>query len=500
MSSTPLRSDSWPRCEPTRPLRRRVDARSIRAPRRFAHATRSDSPNAWALASEANRLVGEMRRRLATSCIDGARTRSGHPRRVPAVPEPAVSRRSDRRPARMLFRHQDAKVLLLSATPYKMFTRRHRGRRGPPRGLPQHARLPPGPRRGGRFAVRSCSVRWQGFRELPDSRDDVLTAQTRARATSCARVIARTERLAVSGDRNGMVVRRTLDGLRSNRRRPLLRRARPGRARDRPPRHRRVLEVLAVPTQLHGRLRFDQDFEKAARKREGPVASRRAGCRASRDFGEIDLGNARLRGLAADTVDAGLEAALAAAVAAVLPGRRPVRPVRPARHRYQAPRLLRLERRPEGDLLLSSYEAERRMVGLGEDPRRNTAEDRKAMSQPLRIAKNSDRTAAGTMTTFALMVPSVALARLVDPLRSLRERTASPNRPGSTAEVRSGCAVRPPRVAARRRDSGRRGRRLVAAVPLLLEAERVGVDTLIEWLRATRSSRSSRPGVRTRSR
>ena len=450
--------------------------------------TRRDrsSPNAWSLASEANGLVGELRRTLATSCIDGLEPdlvildEFQRFRNLLSPDDPTGDL------ARMLFRHQDAKVLLLSATPYKMFTRdieadedHHVDFLHTLDFLLDHdekARV--------RCAELLGAMR-KGFRELPESRDDVLKAK-RGLERRLRSVIARTERLAVGGDRNGMVVAKELDGLQLT----------PADVTsfaelDRVARvigHPDIVEYwksAPYPLNFMDDYVFNRDFEQAARKRED-ARLKRGGLESERvvDFGEIDLGNPRLRALAADTVDRDLWKLL------WLPPSMPYYRAGPpfAQFAGTSPPTKRLVFSawgvvPKAISLLLSYEAERRMVALGEEPRRNTAEDRKAVSQPLRIAKNSERTAAGTMTTFALMVPSIALARLVDPLGSLRDSDGEPpTAQGALQQVRSVLRGHLRELTRGAETAGAEDAAWYAAVPLLLEADRVGADRVIEWL------------------
>ncbi|MBM4575634.1 hypothetical protein GS415_04655 [Rhodococcus hoagii] len=64
-------------------------------------------------------LIGRLRTALAHAGVRGARTGSDHPRRVPAVHRPARYEDGGRRARGAAFGYPDARVLLLSATPYK---------------------------------------------------------------------------------------------------------------------------------------------------------------------------------------------------------------------------------------------------------------------------------------------------------------------------------------------------------------------------------------------
>ena len=69
-----------------------------------------------------DRLIGQTAAAGRTGRGRTPRAGPGDPRRVPAVQGSARRRRRGRRLAHAIFDHPDAKVLLLSATPYKMYT------------------------------------------------------------------------------------------------------------------------------------------------------------------------------------------------------------------------------------------------------------------------------------------------------------------------------------------------------------------------------------------
>ena len=113
--------------------------------------------------------------------------------------------------ANAIFDHPDAKVLLLSATPYKMYT------------------LPDEPEGDDHYRDFTRTVRFLAGderahiveRELRAMREDLLTGgdHTRAREArnrvehELRRVMSRTERLSSTPDRNGMLVERPLQGV-----------------------------------------------------------------------------------------------------------------------------------------------------------------------------------------------------------------------------------------------------------------------------------------------
>ena len=452
----------------------------------------------------ANALVGDLRRRLAESCIDAL-----EPDLIILDEFQRFRNLIDREDdptgelARILFRQKNARVLLLSATPYKMLTRdveahedHHTDFLNTVDFLEDH--------RGD--TVEKCKQQLGAMREalqdLPETQGDAIKAK-KSIERLLRPVMSRTERLAVGGDRNGMVEKASLTKLQ------LTKSDVDGFASlDRVARaisHSDAMEYWKsspYPLNFMDDYALSRDFEKfAADNGEARLRDGALDVGGVLDFDKIDLGNPRMRALAADTVDRGLWRLLWLPPA--IPYYRPGKPFSDFEGENPTKRLVfsAWSVVPKAISLLLSYEAERQLAGLADKPRKNTAEARKSISQPLRIASKADE--ATTMSTFALMFPSVALAELIDPLGRVME---SQGKLTSIRELISDAqrTLRPLVTRLTREaghTSGKDSSSWYAAVPLLLERERVGKEALADWLRSdearqvvTARAESSEPG------
>jgi Helicase conserved C-terminal domain len=441
------------------------------------------------LVRRANALVGQLRKRLAESCIDGLEPdliildEFQRFRNLISPDDPTGEL------ARMLFKQKDARVLLLSATPYKMLTRdveasedHHADFLHTVDFLVDH--------KGD--TVEKCKQQLNSMREalqdLPETEADALKAK-RSIERLLQPVMCRTERLAVGGDRNGMVMEATPKNLQ-------LRRSDVDgfAALDRVARavsHPDTIEYwksAPYPLNFMDEYLLAKGFEKnAPTNKDARLTAGALDVAAVADFQMVDMGNPRMRALAADTVDRGLWKLLWLPPA--VPYYRPGTPFSDFEGANPTKRLVFSAWGvvPKAISLLLSYEAERQLVALG-DHRRNTAESRKAINQQLRIARKGSE--AATMSTFALMFPSTELAELVDPLRRLRESG------GELTSIRALLAdaeraLRPKvrELTKAAKGSGGDPGSWYAAVPLLLEAERVGCKQLASWLRSDDAQR-----------
>ena len=156
-----------------------------------------------------------------------------------------------RRLAKAIFDHPDAKVLLLSATPYKMYT------------------LPDEPEGDDHYRDFTRTVRFLAGderahiveRELRVMRESLLAGGDHARAREARdrverelrRVMSRTERLSSTPDRDGMLVERPSPGARlAAEDLRVVAHLRRRRTSDRSARRLRVLAFDAVPAQPDG--------------------------------------------------------------------------------------------------------------------------------------------------------------------------------------------------------------------------------------------------------
>jgi hypothetical protein len=333
--------------------------------------------------------------------------------------------------AQHLFEQDTAKVLLLSATPYKMFTLSEESH-----SLDDHYT---DFERTTRFLMKEDQIDdseaellkhdLQSFRrallDLESIDLGVLKARRNRVERRLRRVMSRTERLAVTPDRNGMLSERQFDNVRL---------------------HLRDLQAYVVFDQVSRRLgtpdsleywksapyllnfmesyklkrSFRDAMKKPALQRElATILSTRDGLllmSAIESYGRVDPGNARLRALMHDVLDNEAWRLL------WLP---------PSLHYYQPGKpfndtgLDQFTKRlvfsawwvvPQVISTLTSYEAERRMVRSRGRRRRKSSELHQGVRPLLRFQRVRGGRVSG-MPVFALMYPSPALARLADPLQ-----------------------------------------------------------------------------------
>ncbi|MCC2314179.1 helicase-related protein [Cellulomonas xiejunii] len=330
--------------------------------------------------------------------------------------------------ANAIFDHQDAKVLLLSATPYKMYT------------LPDE---PEGDDHyrdfvrtttflAGEERARVVEQALRTMRETLVAGGDIARAQdARDRVEhELRRVMCRTERLASTPDRDGMLVEKafpqlalTADDLRGWRTFDGV-----GRAVDR----RDVFEYWRsspYPLNLMERNSYQvrTRFQAAAERQDPSLVAALDGAPGLlawddvQAYRRVDPGNAKLRGLFADVLDRG------AWRLAWLP---PSLPYYELAGAYAEPQLQRFTKRlvfsawsvvPKAIAVLTSYEAERRTLEASGDQR--TYDDR-PVTPPLQFRVAGERPAG--MPALALLYPSLALARAGDPLEIARTEGTVP--------------------------------------------------------------------------
>jgi hypothetical protein len=372
---------------------------------------------------EVTSLIGDMRRLPAESCIEALEADLvilDEFQRFRHLLDPD---HEDSDLAQLLFRQESAKVLMLSATPYKMLTQ---GVDDPDEDhhkdfLATLRFLYDGPEGGGREVERCRAALTElrsGLRAV-----DTKIGRDRARAgkkaleRSLRKVMARTERLVSGKDRNGMTRLVPTSGV------ELVPQDVVAFADlDRVAQavgHHSITEYwksTAYPLNfMEGYVLADEFEAKArgipeARPRKGTLNTDRL-----RRYEAVDMGNPRLRTLKHDVIDSGMWKLLW--LPASLPYYQPGRPFSKVegeitkRLIFSAWNVV-----PRSVSCMLSYEAERNLVGLHKDKKReNTPEARASTSAALR---------PDSATAFALLYPSIALARLVDPLQIARERGA----------------------------------------------------------------------------
>ena len=202
-------------------------ARPVRRPRRRARA--GSGRSLTSSGEERGELIGEVRRIMAIVGISALQSRPRGARRVPALQGSAgrpIPANFAAELAHRLFNHVDpetgrpTRTLLLSATPYRMYTTADEAGRRPLRGLPLHMRVPL-PRRDARPPAAGAlrrAARRAHLHRLARRRGASSAGTSRSELRS---VMARTERLAATPDRDGMLAEH--DALRRGRRQDDLR-------------------------------------------------------------------------------------------------------------------------------------------------------------------------------------------------------------------------------------------------------------------------------------
>lgn len=325
--------------------------------------------------------------------------------------------------AKAIFDHPDAKVLLLSATPYKMYT------------------LPDEPEGDDHYRDFTRTVQFLAGeerahvveRELRTMRESLLGAGDGSRARSARdavehelrRVMSRTERLASTPDRDGMLQPRDLHHARM-----APQDLRSWRTFDDIARHLDHHDVFEYwrstpyPLSLMDRNSYQvrTKFQAAAERNDPELlmllekASELLDWEAIQRYAKVDPGNAKLRGLSHDVLERG------AWKLAWLP---PSLPYYETAGAYADPQLRTFTKRlifsawtvvPKAITVMLSYDAERRALeaaGYG-----NRLYDDRPITPPLQFRMDGDRPAG--MPVFALLYPARVLAELGDSLEIAR--------------------------------------------------------------------------------
>lgn len=446
---------------------------------------RSEPGNYWHQRQE---IVAELRRLLARSCIAALEPdliildefqRFRHLLEPPNPDDPDDIRSL----AHELFSQQDAKVLMLSATPYKMYTLSDEVDDDHYRDFVQTSAFLLGPDAAAGFG-RDLTAFRRALYHVGDGLDLDEAIRLKSRIERRLRsVMARTERLSVTEDRSGMLALHpstamqlepgdlssflltdelsrklgTGDALEYWKSAPYLTNFMEGyklkqeireAIGDGPKRNTDVVDLLHSAA-AGGLLSFDQ----------------------IRAYEQVDPGNARLRSLMADTIDRGTWQLL------WMPPSMPYYEPGPP---FDEPQLAGFTKRlifsswqvaPQAISVLMSYEAERRMVRKGHRRRINTPEARQRQRGLLRFARDS-RTQERLvgMPVFALLYPSPTLARLGDPLQMAAAKDAGlPSREAVIESVKMALRRRL-RPLLPRHDDGPVDENWYWAAPLLLDA------------------------------
>lgn len=409
-------------------LRARFDDLCDRFPRSDARATREDK-------QLRRGFIGELRMLLAETCIRALQPDLIVLDEFQRFKHLLEGKEATGELARDLFSYADeetntaVRVLLLSATPYKMYTLseeseeddHYRDFLGTLRFLfNDQARIE-------RVEHLIQEFRRELFRLGGHGPQQILDIK-HALEQELRRVMVRTERLAVSEDRNGMLREIPHDDVAVEPRdlTAYLGLQRMARVLDQP----EVLEYWKASPYV---LNFMEEYEiKRAFTRECDIPEREAilsevlqrhpalllAWSDIEAYRRLDAGNARLRALLATTVDAGAWKLLWIA---------PSLPYYALAGQHAEPALKTFTKRlvfsawrvvPKAIAILLSYEASRRAVTGFDAAALNTQVERERRQgvQLLRLGRDSDNRLTG-MPVFGLMYPSIALAQRYDPLR-----------------------------------------------------------------------------------
>lgn len=404
--------------------------------------TRATPDHLW---NDRLEMISELRRILARSCIEALEPdliildefqRFRHLLETPNPDDPDDIRSL----AHNLFNQKGAKVVMLSATPYKMYTLSDETDDDHYRDFLQTSRFLLGEHAASTFA-RDLTAFRRAMYAVGDGVDLSELVRTKARIERRLRsVMVRTERLSVTEDRSGMLEQQPSTALRLEPRDlasfvltdEISRRLGTGDTLEywkSAPYLTNFMEGYKLKRELREAIGPKEDAQIVELLRsaaEGGLLS----FDQIRAYEQIDPGNARLRNLMADTLDRGTWQAV------WMP---PSMPYYESGPPFDDPGFTGFTKRlvfsswtvaPQAIACVLSYEAERRMVRKNRKRRvMNTQEARKRQRGLLRFARDSrnEERLVG-MPVFALLYPSPTLARLGDPLRFAAEAGGAPSR------------------------------------------------------------------------
>jgi hypothetical protein len=390
--------------------------------------------------------------------------------------------------AHHLFAQKDVRILLLSATPYKMYTLSDESDDDHYADFLQTTRF-----LMSKDDARAFGGELREFRRALLDLDAIGESGLRRRKTAVERrlrgVMVRTERLAVTADRSGMLADRKIDA-----------RLTAGDVRtfamvDRLSRKLATADPTDYWKSSPYMLNFMESYQLKRHLRDAVAADGGVGIsehidpelllprRTLEAYGELDPGNARLRGIVEDLLDRGAWRLL------WLPASLPY--YTPGGH-YADPQIDGLTKRlifsswavvPPAVSAILSYGAERQMMRSRDRRARNTAAARARQRGLLQFRLTEGE--AGGMSTFGLIYPSLTLTEIGDPLavaRRLRgdERLVPKDEVVSEVRAHVERLLRP--LTRGRSTEGPEDERWYWAAPLLLDRSRYPDDAL-GWLR-----------------
>lgn len=445
-----------------------------------------------------NAVVGELRRMLARSCIKALEPDLVILDEFQRFRHLLSGEDEVARLAQDLFSYEGAqgqrtKVLLLSATPYKMYTQSYESSEEDHYG--DFLRTT-------RFLFQSDQSSAEFERELAefrkglqseDASPGMLTSARSAVEQRLRRVMCRTERLGVTPDRNGMLVDKTHQTPA-----PSLGEVRAFRALDALCRSLEVGEPVEYWKSSPYPLNFmDRSYqlkrviadklETAPAEIAGMLSAAASGLlpwKAVQTYEPVDPGNARLRALMASTIDTGGWKLL------WVP---PSLPYYAGRGAYADPGLRGFTKAlvfsawqmvPRAVAALASYEVERRMVRQGGSEVKYD-ELRRTHRQLLRFARSSEGNRLTGMPLLTLLYPSPALAAQADPLALARVLNSEGREVTADAMLEQAMLVMErllePHLARAREASGPEDESWYWVAPLLLDREQFG-PSMSAWI------------------
>lgn len=409
-------------------LRARFEALCERFARARKHIPEEDL-------EERSRLVGELRSLLADTCLRALQPDLIILDEFQRFKYLLDGEDESGQLARRLFEYADdtssARVLLLSATPYRMYTAAYEMEED------DHYRdfvrtlsfLLDNQTQTDEVAALLQEYRREMFR-VADGGTARLLGLKRDMEGRMLRVMVRTERLAVSADRSGMLVEIPVRGaiLQPGDLETFVGLEKVARLLDQDstieywksaPYLLNFMDDYELKRSLEDTLDDPEPHDELAAELT-QKSSLLLPWQDVRAYAEIDPSNARLRALLADTVGVGAWRLL------WIP---PCMPYYGLEGPFADTGVQGFTKRlvfsswlvvPKAISAMMSYEAERRMVSSFEDAPENTPEARRRRSPLLRFGRDTDGRLTG-MAVLGMIYPSFTLARLGDPLAFLRE-------------------------------------------------------------------------------
>lgn len=378
----------------------------------------------WKARDDRNHLVSELRRVLAETCVQALKPKIIILDEFQRFRHLLEGEDEDANLARALFRYPGAKVILLSATPYKMYTvNEEESGEDHYQDLMRTTTFLLGKDGASQLKKEFSQYRSELFRasEMESVKTRVLDVRNSIEKR-LLKVMIRTERLSVTPDRNGMLsetdgsmLRLEVTDLVSFAAVDNI--ARAVGAHDSVEYWKSAPFMLNTMDNGYKIKRLFGDCLDDGEMTEDLTAmfDGRECClmdwESVQRYRSLDLENARLRKLIADTVDTGAWQLLW-----IPPS---LRYYRADSGPYSQPELSSFTKAlifsswkvvPKAIAMLCSYEAERRMV-TAFDPKAVYREERKKRGPLLRFARKR------SMSTLLLMYPCMTLAREIDPLR-----------------------------------------------------------------------------------